>query len=150
MGVVVGAHQSVDADVGIDLSRRQAGISQQLLDIPYIHTPIKQIKHKCVTDHVQMHVLASRRPQKLPVQNSPHATRRQPSAALIQKERPVVLQVPTLTKEDAALRNPCPDRLTTHFVHGDLACLAALAGHPDPTLREVDNSHVAADELANA
>ena len=60
MSGAVDGQKPLLADVSVDLSRRQAGVTQEFLDDPQVRTPVEQVRGEGVTQGVR--VRRSRRP----------------------------------------------------------------------------------------
>ena len=83
MGAIIDAKQSVNAGVGVNLGRREARMTQQLLDMTHVNAAIEEMGGEGVANHMRVYVLTCGGSKHGLIEDSSDTPCGQPTAPLI-------------------------------------------------------------------
>src|SRR5207244_286517 len=134
----VDLEQVLGRDVGVALRRRQARVSEQLLDRAQVGAAVEQMGGEGVAERVRAH------PAENPALDDPlreelaDGARGEPAAlAEIQEERALVAAGETAEQRESR-HEPGGDRIGAAPAEGRDALLLALAAYGDDPLRQIE------------
>ncbi len=144
MRLVVDRHHLIDADLGVLLRGREGGVAEEFLDGAQVGAAIEQVGGEGVAQGVRGDVLEDAGLQQPRFEVALDAARRQPAAAMIDKER---LLVAGLCR---APRDSAPSASRALPPTGTIRSLRPLPSTRTSALAQIDAADIQPGQLADA
>ncbi len=144
MGILVRIVQTLSGNVGVDLGRGQAAVTEQLLNASEVGTAVQKVSGEAVPECVRAGGWVETETQQIPFQQPANTPRRKSRAAIVNEDRRFAGSQRGPNREPAAQpgRRHRPDR-------GE-PLAAALAPDQDESLPEVEAGKIQPDQFRDA